>query len=98
MLREVAADSETYSVFWTVNRLVSVTYVAAGELVATFEPANLEGMTPRSGREWLARFTVTEEQWRRDWWSAALAIAAEELSGVRVDGQWLEQEHLGVQL
>ena len=38
MLREVAADSETYSVFWTVNRLVSVTNVAAGELVATFEP------------------------------------------------------------
>ncbi|WP_248963603.1 DUF6461 domain-containing protein [Sphaerisporangium perillae] len=97
MLREVAAGSQAYNVWWTVNRQVSVSYVADGELVATFEPANLEAITPRSGRDWLAGLAVTEEQWRRNWFAAALA-AGEELSGVRLDGQWLKQEHLGVQL
>ncbi|MGA5763418.1 hypothetical protein [Nonomuraea bangladeshensis] len=96
-LRGLAAGGEAYSVGWTVNGLVSVTYVARGELVATFEPGDLAGVAPASGRDWLAGLPVSEEQWRRHWFGAALAVG-EELSGARVDGSWLRREHLCVQL
>ncbi|WP_407695951.1 DUF6461 domain-containing protein [Sphaerimonospora thailandensis] len=97
ILSEVAADSQAYSVRWTADRRVRVTYVADGELIAAFNPFDLDGVTPRSGRDWLSGVAVTEEQWRRNGFAAGLAVG-EELSGVRVDGQWLKQTHLGVQL
>ncbi|OPG07517.1 DUF6461 domain-containing protein [Microbispora sp. GKU 823] len=97
ILREVAAGGRAYSVRWTVNRQVRIAYVADGELVAAFDPFDLDTVAPSAGRDWLAGLTVTQEQWRRDWFAAALAVG-EELSGIRVDGQWLQQAHLGVQL
>jgi hypothetical protein len=97
LLRKAAAETYAYSFRWTVNLQMRVTYVAGGELVAAFDPFDLDTMTPDSGRDWLAGLGVTGEQWQHDRMAAALA-AGEELSGVRLDGRWLEQTHLGVQL
>mgnify|MGYP001159365945 CR=1 FL=1 len=97
LLREVAAGSQAYSVMWTADRRVRVTYVADGELVATFDPVDLKSMTPEGGHAWLAGLTVTERQWRHNGFAAALATA-EELTGIRVDDAWLRQVHLGIRL
>lgn len=97
ILRKVAAGSQAYSVMWTADRRVRVTYVADGELVAAFEPVDLDGMTPKEGHVWLAGLAVTEKQWRRNGFAAALT-AAEELTGLRLDDAWLRQVHLGIRL
>ncbi|GES04607.1 hypothetical protein Acor_66750 [Acrocarpospora corrugata] len=97
ILRAVAADIEAYSILWTTNLDIAITYVAKGQLVATLDAFDLDSMPPRSGRAWLAALPVTAEQWSDNWMAAALAVG-EELSGVRLDRAWLGQSHQSVRL
>ncbi|MEV4458974.1 DUF6461 domain-containing protein [Microbispora sp. NPDC049633] len=77
---------------WTVNRAASVKYAQSGELVAWFDPADLDTVTPSSGRAWLESIPVGPDQWRGQWQAAALALA-EEFSGIRIDREWLGRQH-----
>ncbi|MBN6056085.1 hypothetical protein JYK22_29430, partial [Nonomuraea sp. RK-328] len=81
----LGTGQEVFSVRWTVNHDVVVSYAREGELVSAFDPLDLEG----ADRSW-ARMGADE--WRRDWLAAALA-QGEELSGLRLDRAWMARPH-----
>ncbi|WP_146607791.1 DUF6461 domain-containing protein [Spongiactinospora gelatinilytica] len=97
ILKQMAVKSEAYSVYWTVNQDVGVTYVVSGRIIAAFDPFNLPTVSPRSGQRWLARRSVTETQWRENWQAAAFALG-EELSGIHIDEAWLNSLHMSIRL
>lgn len=80
---------------WTINRAASVKYAESGRLVAWFDPADLDTVSPSSGRAWLESLPVTPDQWREHWQSTALSLG-EELSGIRLDRGWMTRQHLCV--
>ncbi|MEU4580345.1 hypothetical protein [Nonomuraea sp. NPDC023979] len=82
----LGAGSEIYSVQWTVNHDVVVSYAREGEIVSTFDPLDLDG----TDHAWTR---ASADEWRRDWLAAALA-QGEELSGLRLDPAWLARPHL----
>lgn len=81
------AGQEAYSVCWTGTGQSLVNYAAAGEIVARFDAYDIDALPP-SGLAWLDGHEVTAAHWREDWRAAALALG-EELSGVRIDEDWL---------
>jgi hypothetical protein len=81
------AGQEAYSVCWTGTGQSLVTYATAGEVVARFDAYDVDALPP-TGLAWLDGHQVTAAHWREDWRAAALALG-EELSGVRMDEDWL---------
>ncbi|MFI6505357.1 DUF6461 domain-containing protein [Nonomuraea typhae] len=97
LVDQLSVPGEALALQWTVNNVATVAYGRDGELIGRFDPADLDTVNPPSGREWLAGLPVTLEEWRQGWRASALALG-EELSGVRVDREWLARRHLCVPL
>ncbi|WP_214108287.1 DUF6461 domain-containing protein [Acrocarpospora catenulata] len=94
LLGAITASGEAYRVAWNVNMVNSICYVRDGEVVSVFDAFDLEGAT---GREWLDGLPVSEADWRANWQATAFAVG-EELSGVRIDEDWLTRRHALYQL
>ncbi|MBB5079005.1 hypothetical protein [Nonomuraea endophytica] len=93
-VKRLPVSGEALALQWTVNY---VAYARDGQVVGSFDPADLDTISPLSGRAWLSGLPVTPEEWRQGWQPAALALG-EALSGVRLDQDWLAREHLCVPL
>jgi hypothetical protein len=91
-LQDFTAGGRALSMWWTVNAEVTVTYAAEARIVATFDPFDLDRASPRSGRDWLRGLSISEQEWKQDWMAACFALG-EEISGVRLDREWLELPH-----
>ncbi|WP_329083041.1 DUF6461 domain-containing protein [Streptosporangium sp. NBC_01469] len=89
LLSGIATEGEAYRVAWTVNMATFVCYVRHGAVVASFDALDLDGAR---GREWLDGLSVSEADWHADWRVAAFAVG-EELSGIRIDADWLARPH-----
>ncbi|WP_327585141.1 DUF6461 domain-containing protein [Nonomuraea sp. NBC_00507] len=94
-LQAMSADGAALAVRWMQHRPDMVTYSEAGRLVADFDAGNPNSMTPHSGHQWLRALPVAVEDWADDGLATALALG-EELSGVRIDREWLSRRHLRV--
>ncbi|MFI6904849.1 DUF6461 domain-containing protein [Nonomuraea sp. NPDC050394] len=97
LVKRLSASGEALALQWTVNHVATVAYARDGQVIGTFDPADLDTINPASGREWLSGLPVTPDEWRQGWQPAALALG-EEWSGVRLDRDWLAREHLCVPL
>ncbi|MFI6390591.1 DUF6461 domain-containing protein [Nonomuraea sp. NPDC050540] len=97
LVKRLSASGEALALQWTVNYVATVAYARDGQVIGSFDPADLDTINPAAGRAWLSGLPVTQEEWRQGWQPAALALG-EELSGVRLDQAWLAREHLCVPL
>ncbi|WP_327045245.1 DUF6461 domain-containing protein [Microbispora sp. NBC_01189] len=92
LMRDLSRSGRALALYWTVNHDAGMRFAANGSVVSSFDP--LEGPDPQA-LEWLRRVTVTAEEWREDWMAAAFAVG-EELCGIRIDQDWLQQPHWAV--
>ncbi|GGO24526.1 hypothetical protein GCM10010116_49350 [Microbispora rosea subsp. aerata] len=95
--KSLSAGGEALSFAWTADGVMLVTYARDGQVVAMFDPADLNTMNPESGREWLAAVFPAPERWPENRRASVLALG-EELSGVRLDREWRHGRHLAIPL
>ncbi|WP_111168246.1 hypothetical protein [Spongiactinospora gelatinilytica] len=95
VLDQLARFGPALSVQWSDTAPPAVTYLEEGQVVAAFDPFELEfNSVPDVGavERWLAGTPAGRQMWEEDW-ALAVLFTAEALCGEAVDDVWVRRSH-----
>ncbi|MEN3539070.1 DUF6461 domain-containing protein, partial [Microbispora sp. ZYX-F-249] len=91
-LEKLSKPGEALGLAW--NGVSRFAYAVGGDLSRRFDPFSLRDRSADpDALEWASGYGVTAEYWEQDWLAAAFALA-EGISGIRIDQNWKQRDHL----